>query len=103
MFSAPYFSHNFFRTVNRTVYRTEKDFAILYVMARRKVGKESIRKIQQSSGSYYIRIPIQLIRLFGWRERQKVVVKKYGKGFLIKDWVNKKPRARLRSQAKKKK
>ncbi len=56
-------------------------------MARRKINKEQIRNIQQSKGSYHINIPIEIIRSFGWQERQKVVVKKYGKDkILIADW-----------------
>jgi hypothetical protein len=59
-------------------------------MARQKEGKENTRKIQQSKGMYYISIPVQLIRKLKWRERQKVVVDKFGKGLKIKDWVKRK-------------
>ena len=52
----------------------------------RKKKDRSIRKIQQSRGSYYITVPIDLIRELDWRERQKVVVKKRGKGLSIVDW-----------------
>jgi len=56
-------------------------------MSRRKVTKEHIRNIQQSGGSYHISIPVSLMRGFGWKERQKVTVKKYGKDkILIQDW-----------------
>jgi len=56
-------------------------------MGRRKIEEENIRKIQQSNGSYHIALPISLIRKFGWRERQKVVVEEYGKNkILITDW-----------------
>jgi len=56
-------------------------------MGRRKIHNRSIRKIQQSRGSYYITVPIELVRKFGWRERQKVVVEEYGKNkMLIADW-----------------
>ena len=44
-------------------------------MARRKVGEENIRKIQKSKRSYYVTLPIELVRKFGWREGQKVVVR----------------------------
>ncbi len=57
-------------------------------MPRRITGKEQIRSIQKSSkGEYAISIPIRLIRELKWQERQKVVVKKFGKGkILISDW-----------------
>jgi len=31
-------------------------------------------------------IPIEMVRELGWRERQKVMVKKEKGGFLVKDW-----------------
>jgi len=59
-------------------------------MGRQREGKESIRKVQRTGGMYFISIPIQLMRKLKWRERQKVVVDKFGKGLKIKDWVKKK-------------
>ena len=56
-------------------------------MAKKKLEDRSIRKIQKGKGMYYLSIPIELIREFGWRERQKVVVKKLGKNrIVISDW-----------------
>jgi len=56
-------------------------------MAKRKTNKEQIRIIQQSKGGYHVSIPIDIIRSLNWKERQKVVVKKYGKDkVLITDW-----------------
>lgn len=56
-------------------------------MGRRASNKKHIRNIQRSRGSYHISIPIDLIRKFGWQERQKVEVREYGKSkILIKDW-----------------
>ena len=56
-------------------------------MSRRKIGKESVRKIQHSNGTYYITIPIRIMRELSWQERQKVVVKKSGKEkIVISDW-----------------
>lgn len=50
--------------------------------------EKNIRKIQQSGkkGSYRLTIPIEIMRVLKWREHQKVVVKKYGKGVIIRDW-----------------
>lgn len=55
-------------------------------MARRKVTKEHIRNIQKSKGSYHISIPVSLMREFGWKERQKVNVRKMGAKMVISDW-----------------
>jgi len=53
----------------------------------RKTNKTEVRNIQKSSGSYYITLPIGIIRKFGWKERQKVTVRpKPGKKIEIKDW-----------------
>jgi hypothetical protein len=59
-------------------------------MARRKKGKENIRKLQITRGSYYISLPVDLVREFKWKEKQKVVVKKLAKGkIIISDWKKK--------------
>jgi uncharacterized protein with PhoU and TrkA domain len=55
-------------------------------MPRQKVNQEEIRKIQHTNGSYLISLPIGEIRELGWREGQKVVVKRRGKGFIVADW-----------------
>ena len=56
-------------------------------MAMRKLKNKQIRNIQKSGGTYYITIPIEIIRNMSWRERQKVEVKQYGKNkILISDW-----------------
>lgn len=56
-------------------------------MGRRKISDESIRNIQKSKGSYYVALPIQLVREFRWQEGQRVVVEKAGKEkILIRDW-----------------
>jgi len=49
--------------------------------------EKNIRKIVKNGrGSYYINIPIDLLRELKWKERQKLVVKKRGKGIEIVDW-----------------
>ena len=53
----------------------------------RKLNKTEVRNIQKSGGSYYVTLPIEIVRKLGWRERQKVVVNlKPGKKIEIKDW-----------------
>lgn len=48
---------------------------------------ESIRKLTKTGKyTYYVTIPKELIEEMGWRERQKLVVKKVGKKVIIEDW-----------------
>ena len=55
-------------------------------MSRRKSHEENIRKIKKSGDSYAITLPIAIMRELGWREKQKVVLSKRGKGIVIRDW-----------------
>jgi bifunctional DNA-binding transcriptional regulator/antitoxin component of YhaV-PrlF toxin-antitoxin module len=56
-------------------------------MARPKTASEPIRKLTKTGGSsYYVTIPLDYIREFGWREGQKLVVKKRGSKITIEDW-----------------
>lgn len=55
-------------------------------MSRRKLVDKNIRKILKSGDSYAVTIPIEVMRELKWREKQKVVVKKYGSKVVIKDW-----------------
>ncbi len=49
--------------------------------------KDEIRKIgKNSQGTYYVSLPKELVKELRFREKQKVVVKKFGKGILIEDW-----------------
>ena len=45
-----------------------------------------MRNIQKSKRSYYVTLPIGVVREFRWKEGQKVVVEKRGKEIVIKDW-----------------
>ena len=56
-------------------------------MARRRLKDKNIRKIFKSGDSYAVTIPIEIVRELKWREKQKVVVKKRGKGVIITDWT----------------
>lgn len=54
----------------------------------KKYTHKNIHKITKTGrGSYYVVIPRQLMRDLEWRERQKVVIKKVGKGLTVKDWT----------------
>lgn len=55
-------------------------------MGRREIAEENVRVIQKSKRSYYITLPIQIVREFKWRDGQKIVVEKKGKELIVKDW-----------------
>ena len=57
-------------------------------MGVRKLDKRHIRNLQKSRGSYTVTLPVDIVRRLGWKERQKVEVREYGKSkVLIKDWT----------------
>jgi len=68
----------------------------------KKSGEENVRKLSKMGGgaSYGITLPIEIIRKFGWREKQKVVIKKRGKSFNVSDWKNN-PRQTLKPNKQK--
>ena len=57
---------------------------------RRKLEERNIRKITKVSGgsSYAITLPVEVIRRWKWKERQKVVleVNEEEKSITIRDW-----------------
>jgi len=55
-------------------------------MADKKYSERNIRKITKNGTSYSVSIPVEFLNKLGWRERQKVVVKKIRGGIQIKDW-----------------
>ena len=56
-------------------------------MSRRKLKEKNIRKITKvGRGSFAVTIPIEMMSQLGWREKQKVTVKKSGKKIIIEDW-----------------
>ena len=55
----------------------------------KKIENRPIRKLTKVGGgkTYSITIPVEIVREFGWKEKQKLVVKKHGKGkIIIEDW-----------------
>jgi bifunctional DNA-binding transcriptional regulator/antitoxin component of YhaV-PrlF toxin-antitoxin module len=53
--------------------------------AEKKIGR--FEKITKTSGyTYYVSIPKKDLDALGWRERQKVRVKRKGKQLVIRDW-----------------
>ena len=55
-------------------------------MTRGLIQEENVRSILKVRRSYYVSLPIQVVREFKWKEGQKVVVEKRGKEIVIKDW-----------------
>ena len=56
----------------------------------RKIINRSIRKIFKSGNSYALTLPVELVKELGWKETQKLVVKKRGNSLVISDWPIKK-------------
>lgn len=56
----------------------------------KKLSERNIRKLYKTGGdaSYSITLPIDMIREFGWQEKQKLVVTKDAKKkrLIIEDW-----------------
>ena len=59
-------------------------------MANRKSGETNIRKLTKLGGkSIGLTLPIELVRELGWREKQRVIVKKIKGGFTVRDYRSK--------------
>jgi hypothetical protein len=49
--------------------------------------EKSVRKLTKLGGkSIGLTLPIELVRELGWREKQKVAVKRIKGGFEVRDW-----------------
>ena len=57
-------------------------------MGRRKLSDKNIRKLQHSNGTYYLTVPIEIVREMKLKEREKVIFSfdKRTKTIKIKDW-----------------
>jgi len=56
-------------------------------MTTRKTEDKNIRKITRvGKTSLSVTLPVEMYKELGWREKQKVVMKKVRGGILIKDW-----------------
>jgi len=55
-------------------------------MARRNLRDKNIRNIQKNQHTYSVSIPIEEIKALGWRERQRVNVRRVGTHLVIEDW-----------------
>jgi bifunctional DNA-binding transcriptional regulator/antitoxin component of YhaV-PrlF toxin-antitoxin module len=53
----------------------------------KKTPKNNVRKLTRLGRySLTVTLPKDIISELGWKEGQKVVAEKYGKGIYIKDW-----------------
>ncbi len=57
-------------------------------MARRIQSENNIRKLTKSGGgkSIGLTLPKDMVDDLGWKEKQKVIVKRVRGGVVIKDW-----------------
>lgn len=56
-------------------------------MPTQKLKNQNIRKLTRTGGgSLSVTLPVLLVEQLGWKEKQKVVVKKKGRHLIIKDW-----------------
>lgn len=59
-------------------------------MSKNNLTKRNVRKLgtigNAAQPSYYVTLPIEYIRSLGWRNSQKLVVKKHGDKLVIEDW-----------------
>jgi len=56
-------------------------------MGMQKLKNKNVRKITKVGGkSLAVTLPRELVTKLGWKEHQKVVVKKISGGIQIKDW-----------------
>ncbi|MBU4480437.1 AbrB/MazE/SpoVT family DNA-binding domain-containing protein [Patescibacteria group bacterium] len=57
-------------------------------MARRKLEEKNIRKLTRMGGgrSLGLTLPIEMMKEFGWKERQKIKVRKSGSKIILEDW-----------------
>ncbi|MBI4049583.1 MAG: hypothetical protein HY395_02085 [Candidatus Doudnabacteria bacterium] len=55
-------------------------------MANRRFNQRNVRKITRSGSSLNVSIPVEFLSQLGWKEKQKVMVKKIRGGVAILDW-----------------
>lgn len=56
-------------------------------MANKKTTETEVRKLTKvGRASIAVTLPIELVRELGWKEKQRVVVKKSGDRLIISDW-----------------
>jgi len=60
-------------------------------MGIRKLGEQNVRKLTKlGKETLAVTLPVELVKKLGWREKQKVVVKKINGALVIRDFRSKK-------------
>ncbi|MCX6763236.1 MAG: hypothetical protein NTZ97_00665 [Candidatus Moranbacteria bacterium] len=56
-------------------------------MSTRKLEEKNIRKLTKiGKKSMGLTLPIEMVRDLGWRERQRLTVKRIKGGLVVRDW-----------------
>ncbi len=50
------------------------------------MDKNTRKIVKNGRESYYINIPKEIMRELGWKERQKLTVRRVGRRFVVEDW-----------------
>jgi bifunctional DNA-binding transcriptional regulator/antitoxin component of YhaV-PrlF toxin-antitoxin module len=52
-----------------------------------KIIQDERKLTLAGKGSYYVTIPIAMIKQLGWKKGEKKIIRKQGKKIIIEDWV----------------
>lgn len=53
----------------------------------KKLADKNVRSLTKlGKFSYAVTLPVEIVKALGWREKQRVVVKKVKGGVVIRDW-----------------
>ena len=55
-------------------------------MPNKRHNQRNTRKVIKLGTSFVVSIPVEILKKLGWKEKQKVIVKKIHGGVQIKDW-----------------
>lgn len=61
-------------------------------MAKTKPKKPVRHLLKIGQGSYKIVLPPNLVRSLGWKDRQRLLVKRTGRGIIIRDALTRHPK-----------
>ena len=60
-------------------------------MAQKKLADKYVRKLMKtgrSGASFGLTLPKELVMSLGWREKQRIIVKRISGGLIIRDYKN---------------
>ncbi len=56
-------------------------------MGTKRIGSEHDRRLlANSTGTYMVSLPINMVRNLKWRQGQKLTIRESGKKLIIEDW-----------------